>query len=99
MKLFKITLLFVLYHFFTVPLVSKTAFADDELYLCGAVKEVNTGERKVSIEVVSEGCTGKKIFKVSISQDINKFIVNDDTCFTINMNTCPQTQTAIIIAK
>ena len=99
MKLLSILLLFAFYNLFTILAVSETVFADDELYLCGIVKEVNSGERKVSIQVISEGCAGKKIFKVSRSQPLDKFVVGDNTCFMIDMNTCPQHQVATIIAK
>jgi len=99
MKLIKILLLFVFYHLSTGLAVNETAFANDELYLCGVVKKVNTRERKVDIQVVSEGCAGIKIFKVSTSQQIEKFIIGDDICFKIDMNTCPQSISATIIAK
>lgn len=92
-------LLFAFYNLFTILVVSETVFAADELYLCGIVKEVNTKEKMVRVQVISRGCAGEKTFKVSLSQQLDKFIAGEDTCFMIDMNTCPQRQVATILAK
>lgn len=99
MKLLNMLLLFVFFNLFISLTVSETAFADDELYLCGVVKEVNTKEGMVRIEVTSEGCAGEKIFKVPQVQELNRFLVGEARCFMINTNTCPQQQIATILAE
>jgi hypothetical protein len=79
--------------------VSEPVFAEDELYLCGIVKEVQSAERIVRVQVISEGCAGDKTFKVSRELHLDKFITGENTCFMINMSICPQHQVATILAE
>lgn len=76
-----------------------SALAEDELYLCGVVKEVNTRESTVRIQVVSEGCRGEKIFKVMKVQQLTHFLVGENKCFSIDTDTCPKQQIATIRAE
>lgn len=99
MKLLSRLLLFVFCNLFTILAMSETVFAVDELYLCGVVKEVNANVRMVRVHVISEGCVGEKTFKVTRSQQLDKFVVGEDICFMIDMNKCPQNQEATILAE
>ena len=76
-----------------------SAFAGDELYLCGVVKEVNTQKSTVRIQVTSESCRGEKIFKVVKVQQLNRFSVGESRCFSINAASCRGQQIATIRAE
>ncbi|MFH2122312.1 MAG: hypothetical protein ABIJ50_02335 [Pseudomonadota bacterium] len=99
MKPLKMTLLFVVSVFVMGLGVSATAFADDELYLCGTVKEVNTEGRSIVVQVVSEGCLGENSFKVARNLRMDRFVPGEESCFMIDVNTCPQAQSATIIGE
>jgi hypothetical protein len=99
MKPLNMILLSVISIFFLGLSGSATAFAEDELYLCGSVKEVNTEERTVLVQVISEGCLGEKSFKVARNQRIDRFVPGEESCFMIDVNTCPQAQRATIIGE
>ena len=96
MKLLNILLLSVYFSIFACTLVSESALPTDDLYLCGVVKKVNMQERKVFIQVTSEGCTGDNVFKVSQAVQLDQFVVGENKCFMIDTNTCPKNQIAII---
>lgn len=76
-----------------------SAFANDELYLCGIVKEIDTTNNRVLVDIASQGCKGTKLFQVPQSQQLNRFQVGEETCFMIDSNTCPQNHIAAIVAK
>jgi len=99
MKLLSMALPIVFINFLAILAVSETAIADDELYLCGVVKEVNTEKKVVVVQVISEGCAGEKSFKVAHNQRIDRFVAGKEACFMIDVNTCPKENRATIIAE
>ncbi len=64
------------------------AMAEDELYLCGIVKDVDSQDETVIIDVKSESCRGIRTFRLSVSMNIASFQVNREKCFFINSNVC-----------
>ena len=66
------------------------AFAVDELYLCGVVREVNPQAAQVTVDVVSANCRGVRTFKLPPATDKNRqsFTVNDRKCFFIDSSRC-----------
>lgn len=66
------------------------AFAVDELYLCGVVREVNPQVAQVTVDVVSANCRGLRTFKLPPVTNKNRqsFTVNDRKCFLIDSNRC-----------
>ena len=65
------------------------AVAVDELYLCGIVKEVNTIDALVTIDVASKSCGGLQKFKLSAAtKGRTSFTVGNRKCFFINSNSC-----------
>ena len=99
MKPLNILLLFVYYSIFAFTIMSENASANDDLYLCGVVKKVNTQEKNVLVHVTSEGCTGDKIFDVSQALQLDQFVVGENKCFKIDTNICPQNQVATILGE
>ena len=97
MKPLKILLLSVYVSIFALGVINEKALADDDLYLCGIIKKVYTQERKVLIEVISEGCTGEKLFKLSQAMQLNQLVDGEQKCFMIDSNTCPQNQVPLFL--
>lgn len=64
------------------------AFAEDELYLCGVVKEVDVQNNTISVDVTSKFCRGLKTFKVSNKLDITSFREDESKCFFVEENSC-----------
>lgn len=86
--------------FIALCVVSCTsAFAKDDLYLCGIVKEIDKTNNRVRVDITSQGCKGTKLFQVPQSQQLKRFQVGEETCFMIASNTCPQNQVAVIVAE
>ncbi len=66
-------------------------FAEDELYLCGIVKETNLQAGTVTVDVKSEGCKGVRQFRAPLAH-LSGFIVNTEKCFSIDSNHCTRGQ-------
>lgn len=66
------------------------AFAVDELYLCGVVREVNPQAAQVTVDVASDNCHGVRMFKLPPATDKNRpaFNVDERRCFFIDSNRC-----------
>jgi hypothetical protein len=64
------------------------AFAEDELYLCGVVQEVNLQTAQVTVDVASDSCRGIRTFKLPTAKDRLSFNVANRKCFFINSNSC-----------
>jgi hypothetical protein len=65
-----------------------SVFAEDELYLCGIVKEVNTKNAVVIVDVKSKSCRGLHTFNLSDAKLMEYFIVEENRCFFIDSNQC-----------
>ena len=64
------------------------AFALDELYLCGIVREVNIRDSQVTVDVSSESCRGLRKFMLPAGKAGAAFKVNNRKCFYIDSNRC-----------
>lgn len=74
------------------------AFAEDELYLCGIVKDVDVGKGIITVDIKSESCRGERQFKVPQSL-LMGFIPKKEKCFSIDSNTCAKVKTYNIISS
>lgn len=63
-------------------------FAEDELYLCGIVKDVNTPKAVVTVDVKSQGCRGLHAFNLSNAKLMEYFTVEENQCFFIDSTQC-----------
>lgn len=81
-----------------VLLHQTSALAEDGLYLCGIVKEVDNLNAIIVVDVVSESCHGTHMFKVN-EKEIPSFIVDERKCFSIDQNTCHPGYTASIVEQ
>jgi hypothetical protein len=63
------------------------AFAEDELYLCGIVKDVDTPKALVGVDVTSGSCRGLHTFKQPAANGVS-FKVDERICFFIDSNRC-----------
>ncbi len=67
-------------------------FAEDELHLCGIVKNMDTKKVFVSVDVQSESCRGLRTFKLPAADRTSSFnldeSVNESICFYIDVNRC-----------
>lgn len=64
------------------------ADAVDQLYLCGIIKEINTKDAIVSVDVKSESCHGLQQFKLSAAMGGKVLNVDDQKCFFIDSSRC-----------
>ncbi len=79
---------------FIFVLLSATSFGQDNLFLCGKVKEVTKNE--VLIDVFSESCKGPHKFLAS--KEKIKFFKNrigKEICFTITTDNCKEDKLVI----
>lgn len=64
------------------------AFAVDNLYLCGVVKNVNEQKTLVTVDVKSGSCPGTRQFQLIAPQAASRFIVGEKKCFPIDSSHC-----------
>lgn len=81
----------------TVFASANTVMAEDELYLCGIVKDVDSKSGIVTIDVKSNGCYGIRKFRISYPINIASFSVDEEKCFFIDSNICEAKKTYSII--
>lgn len=65
-----------------------SAFAVDNLYLCGIVKEVDTKKAVTSVDVQSKSCPGLHRFSLSEAGMMSSLSVDQRICFYIDSNQC-----------
>lgn len=85
--------LFVLASF----LGSGSSMAEDELFLCGIVKEVDGQNLLVDVNVLSESCPGPKTFKLLTPNQASLFKTDATQCFFIDSNRCNERKTYTIL--
>lgn len=73
--------------------IGNKVMAEDELYLCGIVKDVDSRSGTVTVDVKSSGCRGIRTFKLSSSINIASFKVDEKRCFFIDSNICEANKT------
>lgn len=66
------------------------AETNDGLYLCGAVREINTEDAFIMVDVTSESCRGLHKFKLLTVTNGVPLIVNASKCFFIDSSSCKQ---------
>lgn len=64
------------------------AFAVDNLFLCGVVKNVDAQKALVSVDVKSGSCPGIRQFQLTTPQAASHFIVGEKKCFPIDSSHC-----------
>lgn len=64
------------------------AFAVDNLFLCGIVKNVNEQKTLVTVDVKSGSCPGIRQFQLAAPQAASRFIVGEKKCFPIDSSHC-----------
>jgi len=62
------------------------AFALEDMYLCGVVREVNAKDALVTVDVTSNTCRGLRKFKSTAGKV--SFTVDERKCFFINSDHC-----------
>ncbi|MDA8159978.1 MAG: hypothetical protein M0T76_04570 [Desulfobacteraceae bacterium] len=64
------------------------AFAMDNLFLCGLVKDVDVQKALVSVDITSGSCPGLRQFQLAEPQSASRFIVGEEKCFPIDSSHC-----------
>ena len=62
------------------------AFAVEDLYLCGVVREINTKDALVTVDVTSHSCRGLRKFKFTPGKV--SFTLDERKCFFIDRDRC-----------
>jgi len=73
--------------------------AEDELFLCGIVKEVDGQNLLVEVNVLSESCPGIRQFQLAAPQAASHFIVGEKKCFPIDSSHCNDNNIHKILIK
>ncbi len=75
------------------------AYAEEELYLTGIVKDVNLKTRTAHIDVKSLNCRGLRTFSIGSSSEYSNFqdLVNQKINFFIDSSVCKRGETYMIL--
>lgn len=69
-------------------LLPTSSYADDELYLCGIVRQIDIANGTAVIDVTSENCPGSREFKTTANADLSPNDVDVRKCFFIDSDSC-----------
>jgi len=65
-----------------------SAIAEDELYLCGIIKDINQKNETIIIDVQSKSCHGLRKFKLHTLKEMQSVNTDERKCFFIDSNRC-----------
>lgn len=71
-----------------ICLYQTIAYGNDDLYICGIVKNIDFEKSTVIIDVTSESCPGPMKFKLPATNILHLDDVDQRICFYIDSNGC-----------
>jgi hypothetical protein len=77
---------------------STSVFAEDSLYLCGIVNDIDKEKAEINVNVLSEPCSGRHKFTLDADVMMYPFEPGRKECFVIDSNICRSGYTYSIIS-
>jgi hypothetical protein len=91
----------ILISFALICLYVQTGFASDNLLLNGVLQSIDKGNGLVTFNIMTEGCTGVRAFKMpdSAKSDLDDSMIGMNLQFIIDSSTCEKGKIYSVIIK